>query len=60
LSLKPKYQAVIALRYFENMKLIEIAEVLDQKPATTRSILSRALDKLRKKFKAAAIYNEEV
>jgi RNA polymerase sigma-70 factor (ECF subfamily) len=60
LSLKPKYQAVIALRFFENMKLIEIAEVLDQKPATTRSVLSRGLDKLRKKLKAAAINNEEV
>ncbi len=60
LSLKPKYQAVIALRFFENMKLIEIAEVLDQNPATIRSILSRALDKLRKKLKAAAIDNEEV
>jgi RNA polymerase sigma-70 factor (ECF subfamily) len=52
LSLKPKYQAVIALRYFENMKLTEIAEVLDQKPATIRSVLSRGLDKLRKKLKS--------
>ena len=60
LSLKPKYQAVIALRYFENMKLTEIAEVLDQKPATTRSILSRALEKLRKKLKAADVDNKEV
>jgi RNA polymerase sigma-70 factor (ECF subfamily) len=60
LSLKPKYQTVIALRYFENMKLTEIAEVLDQKPATIRSIRSRALSKLRKKLKAAAIDNEEV
>jgi len=60
LSLKPKHQTVITLRYFENMKLIEIAEVLDQKPATTRSILSRALDKLRKKLKAADVDNKEV
>jgi RNA polymerase sigma-70 factor (ECF subfamily) len=60
LSLKPKYQTVIALRYFENMKLTEIAEVLNQKPATIRSIRSRALSKLRKKLKAAAIDNEEV
>ena len=60
LSLKPKYQAVITLRFFEHMKLIEIAEVLDQNPATIRSILSRALDKLRKKLKAAAIDNEEM
>ncbi len=60
LSLKPKYQTVITLRYFEKMKLIEIAEVLDQNPTTTRSILSRALDKLRKKLKAVAVENKEV
>jgi DNA-directed RNA polymerase specialized sigma24 family protein len=42
------------------MKLTEIAEVLDQKPATIRSIRSRALSKLRKKLKAAAIDNEGV
>ena len=53
LSLKPKYQTVISLRYFENMKLLEIAEVLGQKPATTRSVLSRGLDKLRKKLKSS-------
>jgi RNA polymerase sigma-70 factor (ECF subfamily) len=52
LSLKPKYQTVIALHYFENMKLTQIAEVLDQNPTTTRSHLSRALAKLRKQFKA--------
>ena len=54
LSLKPKYQTVIALRFFENMKLIEIAECLDKKPATVRSWLSRALVKLRKNLSAAA------
>ncbi len=53
LSLKPKYQTVIALRFFENMKLTEIAECLDKKPATVRSWLSRALVKLRKKLSAA-------
>ena len=53
LSLKPKYQTVIALRFFENMKLIKIAEILGQKPATVRSQLNRGLEKLRKKLKAA-------
>lgn len=53
LGLKPKYQAVIALRFFENMKLTQVAEVLDQNPTTTRSQLSRALNKLRKQFKAS-------
>jgi len=54
LDLKPKYQTVITLRYFEKMKLIEIAETLGQNPATIRSQLSRALNQLRKKLKAAA------
>ena len=50
LSLKPKYQTVIALRFFENMKLTEIADCLDENPATVRSWLSRAIVKLRGKL----------
>ncbi len=42
LTLKPQYQTVITLRFFERLKLNEIAEILGQKPATTRSQLSRA------------------
>ena len=53
LALQPKYQTVITLRFFEKMKLIEIAEVLDQNPATIRSQLSRALKRLRKELNAA-------
>ena len=53
LGLKPKHQTVITLRFFEKMKLIEIAEVLGQNPATTRSQLSRALNNLRKNLEAA-------
>ena len=52
LSLKPKYQTVIALRFFEGVKLTEIAACLDKDPATVRSWLSRALKKLRKKLNA--------
>ena len=47
LALKPRYQTIIALRFFENMKLIEIAEVLGSSPGTVRSQLARALAKLR-------------
>ena len=50
LSLKPKYQTVIALRFFENMKLNQIAACLGKNPATVRSQLSRAIAKLRKKL----------
>jgi len=53
LALKPKYQTVITLRFFEKMKLIEIAEVLDQNPATIRSQLLRALNRLRKELETA-------
>jgi RNA polymerase sigma-70 factor (ECF subfamily) len=54
LSLKPKYQTVITLRFFENMKLTEIAACLGKKPSTVRSWLLRATAKLRKKLNAAA------
>ena len=53
LSLKPKYQTVITLRFFENMKLTEIAACLGKKPSTVRSWLQRATVKLRKKLDAA-------
>ena len=53
LSLKPKYQTVITLRFFENMKLNEIAACLGKKPSTVRSWLQRATVKLRKKLEAA-------
>ena len=54
LGLKPKYQTVITLRYFEKMKLVEIAEILGQNPATIRTQLARALSKLRKELRASA------
>ncbi len=54
LGLKPKYQTVITLRFFEKMKLIEIAEILGQNPATIRTQLARALSKLRKELKTDA------
>jgi len=59
LGLQPKYQTVITLHFFEKMKLIDIAEILGQNPATIRSQLSRALGKLRKKLKRVPeIYRE--
>jgi RNA polymerase sigma-70 factor (ECF subfamily) len=54
LGLKPKYQTVITLRFFEKMKLVEIAEILGQNPATIRTQLARALSKLRKELRATA------
>jgi RNA polymerase sigma-70 factor (ECF subfamily) len=53
LSLKPKYQTVITLRFFEGMKLTEIAACLGKNPSTVRSLLSRATAKLRKRLNVA-------
>ena len=50
LSLKPRYQTIITMRFFENLKLTEIAEVLGSSSGTVRSQLSRALVKLREKL----------
>ncbi len=57
LSLKPKYQTIITLRFFENMKLTEIAACLGENPSTVRSCLSRATAKLRKKLSTIAARN---
>jgi RNA polymerase sigma-70 factor (ECF subfamily) len=53
LSLRPRYQTVITLHFFENLKLTEIAEVLGSSDGTVRSQLARALAKLRKKINAS-------
>ena len=54
LGLRAKYQTVITLRFFEKMKLVEIAEILGQNPATIRTQLAPALSKLRKELRASA------
>ena len=46
-QLKPRYQTIITLRFFENLKLTEIAEILGSSPGTVRSQSARALKKLR-------------
>ena len=51
LSLKPRDQAIVVLRFFEQMSHEQIAGVLGERPATVRVALSRALEKLRRCFK---------
>jgi RNA polymerase sigma-70 factor (ECF subfamily) len=45
--LPAKYQEVIALRFFEKKQIKEIAEILGKKEGTIKSLLYRAVEKLR-------------
>ena len=45
--LSAKYQEVIALRFFEKKQINEIAEILGKKEGTIKSLLHRAVEKLR-------------
>ena len=45
--LPAKYQEVIALRFFEQKQIKEIAEILGKKEGTVKSLLHRAIEKLR-------------
>jgi len=47
LALPIKYQDVIMLRYFERKNVKEIAEILNKKEGTVKSLLSRGIRKLR-------------
>ena len=46
-KLDTKYQEVIALRYFEEKSIKEIAQILSKKEGTVKSLISRGLDKLK-------------
>jgi RNA polymerase sigma-70 factor (ECF subfamily) len=48
--LSPKYQKVLVLRYFEEMSIKEISEIIDKKEGTVKSLLSRGLGKLKNIF----------
>jgi len=45
--LPAKYQEVIALRFFEKKQINEIAEILGKKEGTIKSLLHRAVERLR-------------
>jgi RNA polymerase sigma-70 factor (ECF subfamily) len=48
-----KYQEVLSLRFFEKKQVLEIAEILDKKEGTVKSLLSRGLEKLKIEFNSA-------
>jgi RNA polymerase sigma-70 factor (ECF subfamily) len=60
LTLKPEEQAIVTMRFFENLKHEEIAEVIGTSAGTVRSQLSRAMEKLRKHISSAQIDGQEV
>jgi RNA polymerase sigma-70 factor (ECF subfamily) len=45
--LPAKYQEVIALRFFEQKQIKEICEILSKKEGTVKSLLHRAMERLR-------------
>ena len=47
LLLPVKYQEVLALKYFEEKSIKEIAEILEIKEGTIKSLLSRGIEKLK-------------
>lgn len=50
-KLEEPYQTIVKLRYFEDLKINEIAEVLEQNENTIKTRLYTALKKLRVKIK---------
>jgi RNA polymerase sigma-70 factor (ECF subfamily) len=49
-QLPAKYQEVITLRFFEKKQIKEIAEILGKKEGTIKSLLYRAVEKLRETY----------
>lgn len=49
-SLPPKYRIVIILRYFEDLKIEEVADILQESPNTIKTRLYKALELLRIKM----------
>lgn len=48
MKLPPKFRTVVHLFYFEDMSIAQISEVTGERPATVKTHLSRARDRLRK------------
>lgn len=49
--MEPKYQEVLALRYFEQKPVAEICQILNKKEGTVKSLISRGLEKIRTRIK---------
>ena len=55
-TLKEDEKSIILLKYFDDRTLKEIAEILDIPLGTVKSVLYRALDKLRQNLKGVENY----
>jgi len=49
-SLPNKYRSIIVLRFFEDLKIEEVAEILQESPSTIKTRLYKALELLRIKM----------
>jgi len=58
-SMDPKYKSVIVLRYFEDLKIEEVAEVLQENVNTVKTRLYKALAMLRLQKDELALTEEE-
>jgi RNA polymerase sigma-70 factor (sigma-E family) len=50
--LSPRQRAVVILRYYEDLPIAEVSEVLGIRPGTVRALTSQALTNLRKTVKS--------
>lgn len=50
-GVKPKYRQVLVLKYYKDMTLTEIAEVLNKPEGTVKTWLNKGLKQLREKMK---------
>lgn len=58
-ALDIKYQEVISLKYFEKKQIREIAEILGKREGTVKSLLSRGIDRLRRRMAKEGGTNDE-
>ena len=57
-SLTPEDKAIVEMKYFEERKLEEIAEILDENVNTVKSRLYRSIRKLREKLDERPVKKE--
>lgn len=47
LALPHRYRVVLVLRYYEDLSVAEIADLIDARPGTVKSLIHRGLEKLK-------------